>query len=144
MSEIHQETSKERQQLIESHNRKSLLISVGSRKTEELMNIELSIEEEFNFRSTPFRWFIMVSYTLHLIGYCIVMMSFSSISVTVADIYEVDVITVNIAYTFFLVNAFVLNFPATYAIEKFGIEKTFKISALVSIIGVWIRYISVQ
>lgn len=129
--------------MIESHTRKSLLISVGSKKTEDLMNIELSIEEEFNFKTTPYRWLIMICFTMHLIGYCIVMMSFSSISTTVAEIYEVNTITVNIAYTFFLVNAFVLNFPATYAIEKYGIEKTFKVSALVSIIGVWIRYISV-
>jgi len=145
MSEIHKSTSNQRQNLIESHHRKSLLISVGSKKTDDLMNIEIkdSIEAEFNFKTTPYRWLIMVSYTLSLIGYCIIMMSFSSISETVADIYEVDSITVNIAYTFFLVNAFVLNFPATYALEKYGIEKTFKISAVFSILGAWTRYVCV-
>lgn len=68
------------------------------------------------------------------------MMTFSSISITVAGIYEEDEVSVNMAYTFFLINAFALNFPATLVLEKYGIEKAFKICAVISITGSWLRY----
>ena len=73
-------------------------------------------------------------------SFCIVMMSLSSISVIVAKIYDQEEVVVNSAFTFFLLNAFVLNFPATSVLENFGIEKAFKVCAVVSIIGLWLRY----
>lgn len=44
------------------------------------------------------------------------------------------------AYTFFLVNVIALNFPATEVIERYGLEKPFKIASLGSVIGAWLRW----
>ena len=70
------------------------------------------------------------------------MMNFSSVSRTVSSIYHVDDIVVNSCVLLFLISFIINNFLTIYALE-YSVSKTLKASAILAIIGGWVRWIAV-
>ena len=57
------------------------------------------------------------------------MMNFTSVAITVADIYQIDVVYVNSCVMCFLMSFVLLNFPSTWAIER-NMKATFVLSGV--------------
>jgi hypothetical protein len=67
------------------------------------------------------------------------MMNFASVSKTVATIYMVDDVIVNLCVLLFLISFVLMNFFTVKALE-YSISKTFKICSIFIIAGAWTRY----
>ena len=70
------------------------------------------------------------------------MMNFSSVSKTVSTIYNVDDIVVNSCVLIFLISFIINNFITVYALE-YSVSKTLKVSAVLAIVGAWVRWVAV-
>ena len=91
------------------------------------------------FKPTPYRWIILGLFALSTTSVSFAMMNFTSISETVADIYMVDDIVVNSCVLVFLISFILMNFFTVFALE-YSINVTFKVCAIMTIIGVWLRW----
>lgn len=89
---------------------------------------------------TSYRWLILFSLVGSLISSNFIMMSFSTVSSLIADIYNVKIALVNSCVTIFLIAAIVMQVPSVYAIERFGLTSSFKVAAVVTVVGSWMRY----
>lgn len=68
------------------------------------------------------------------------MMTFSTVSSLVSEIYKVEVIWVNSCITVFLIMTIIMNFPSVPIIERCGLSVSFRVAAFVTILGSWLRY----
>ena len=71
------------------------------------------------------------------------MMSFASVSKTVANIYNVGDEIVNLCVLLFLISFVLMNFITVKALE-YSINSTFKICSLLAIAGAWTRYVILE
>lgn len=69
------------------------------------------------------------------------MITFSSISTVVAEVYDVSDTTVSMCYTVFLIFCIGLNFPASQALETYGMAKCFRVSCVCIILAGWFRWV---
>ena len=92
---------------------------------------------------TSYRWLILFSLLGSLISSNFIMMTFSTVSGLIADIYGVKIALVNSHVSIFLIAAIVMQVPSVYAIERFGLSASFKIAAIVTVVGSWLRYFCV-
>lgn len=79
-------------------------------------------------------------YSASMASSSVIMMNFSAVSMTVAEVYEVPVAVVNLNVMVFLIAFVIFNFPTIPALEK-SMKWTFKISALLMVAGAWLRYL---
>ena len=68
------------------------------------------------------------------------MTSFSPISSIVAESFGVSAILVNSGVVVFLLSFILFNFAAVSAIERLGTSVTFRVCAVFTIAGVWLRF----
>ena len=94
------------------------------------------------FKVTSYRWLILAVYSLSLTSTAFGMMNFSSVSKTVAQIYDVDDIIVNSCVLIFLISFIFNNFLTVYALE-YSVAKTFKVGAALAIVGAWVRWAAI-
>ena len=67
-------------------------------------------------------------------------MSFAAISKVVAEIYDVETVTVNTCVTLFFLAVLLISFPVASGLVKYGTMIPFKVVSIVLIIGSWVRY----
>ena len=73
-----------------------------------------------------------------------VMSTWMSISTVVANVYDTSIFIVNTLSTTFFIAFVIVNFPAAIALNKLGLNFTFKLSAACMIIGLWLRYLMIM
>jgi len=99
---------------------------------------------EPEYKTSPYRWFLLMQYSLAVTSSAYMMMTFSPISKITAEVFGVDDIIVNSCVMVFLVTYVVLNFICVQALEKLGLKTTFKICAIGTMLGAWGRYLLLE
>ena len=69
------------------------------------------------------------------------MMTFSTVSGIISDVYEVRLAVVSSCVSVFLISSIIMQIPSVYIIEKFGLSYSFKLAAILTIGGSWLRFI---
>lgn len=100
-------------------------------------------KDEENYQLSGYRWIILFSLVAALISSNFIMMTFSTVSGLVSDIYEVKIALVNSCVSIFLISSIIMQIPSVYAIEKFGLSFSFKTAAILTVVGSWLRYFCV-
>jgi len=110
-------------------------------------NTELEMSEsrrDSNVYSTSnHRWPMLIGFSLSNASTSIIMMQFSSISVTVGEIYDADVTFVNLNVMVFLIAYVIMNFP-TIPILEWSMKWSIRIGAIAIVAGAWMRYLVVK
>ena len=65
-----------------------------------------------------------MSLVASLISSNFIMMTFSTVSGLIAEIYDIKIALVNSCVTIFLIAAIIMQIPSVYFIEKFGLSNS--------------------
>lgn len=80
--------------------------------------------DEKVFRTTPYRWFILLIFVMLAITSEFIGITFTGISVTTSKVTGVSVLWVNSCAIVPLVSCILLNFPSISIIERIGLKRT--------------------
>lgn len=96
-----------------------------------VLTIKGSIAEDRNnpfydedvYRTTKYRWFILMQLSFAIIASALIMMSFAPVSKIISRIYKVGDLMVNTCVMSYLIGFVLLNFISVSVLEKFGLSK---------------------
>ena len=97
-------------------------------------------EPPTEYKSTPFRWLILLAYVLVSSASCFMMVNFAPLQVLICKVYKVSGFTVSNTIVVFLISTMLLPIVASQTLETSGLMKTFRGCAVATIAGVWMRY----
>ena len=94
------------------------------------------------YKLSPYRWYMLMSFSLLMSSSAFCMVTFAPMSKLVALAFDSSNFLVNSAVTVFLCFQILLGFYASQVLEYFGLNFTFKVCAIGNMIGAWGRYLS--
>ena len=97
------------------------------------------MDTEKLIKEDPMRWVIMALFCLANISNAIIEISFSGITETVADIYNVPTTWVEMCSEIFMFTYIPMCFPSFYFLDNFGIRKGMVIGSAATVTGAFIR-----
>ena len=117
---------------------------------ETLIDTEYSVEKEeldeddYIYKTTMYRWLILISYMLVMMSSGFSQTTFASVSEVVAKIYDISALTVNTCVALFFFAYLIFIIPIIWWIDNYGTTIPLKLYAFFLLIGVWGRYIILE
>ena len=94
-----------------------------------------------HYRVYTYRWTLLASFSFGLAasGFC--MVGFSAVSQIIAEVYDTTEFMLSLCVLVFLIMYVPSNFVVLWVLNKYGLRITLMTGAVLSIIGVWSRFL---
>ena len=84
------------------------------------VNYTIGAPQEDELEVVPYRWVVLLTYTLAYTSSAYVMTTFAPISSIVAKVYDVTPLIVNTCVSIFFMSFVLFNFLSVYVLERVG------------------------
>lgn len=102
----------------------------------------LSDEEDYYdhvYKESKYRWVIVILYLLCNMANASMWITCSPIATTIKSTYDISDIYVDMASLVFMISYVIVNFPANWVLDDYGMRIGIFIGAFMTAAGVWVR-----